>query len=241
MMMSIESQLLQGHSTKHQIQDTFLECGSCNSLFDVSGSSCIECDSHISASDTVTTKIDAADCEICGQTIPYTRDNRVNTNYNIFGYICEDCENILEIKFNGSFCEPSRFLQNSLGSGFQITPVDSTKKRTIAWMFSLQTKVEDVGFWSYQPDEFSVWLASFGGTYCGYVSLNDDDVLNQIWVDQGYRRSGVATQMVEYICNDVLSQQNELVISQTTDKGREFFESIQQGGNLFGKVLMISY
>lgn len=240
-MMSIESQLFQGYSAKDQIQDTFLECNSCNSLFDVSGSSCLECDSYISASDTTTTKVDAADCEICGQAIPYTRDNRVNTNYNIFGYICDDCENILEIKFDSSFYEPSKFLQNNIGSSFQMTSVDSERKRTIAWMFSLQTKVEGVGFWSYQPDEYTVWLASFGGTYCGYVSLNDDDVLNQIWVDQGYRRSSVATQMVEYICNDVLSQQSELVISQTTDKGREFFESIQHGGNVFGKDLMISY
>ena len=239
--MSLESQLFQGHSTKHQVQDTFLECKSCNSLFEISGSSCSECDSHISASDTRTAKVDAADCDICGETTLYTRDNRVDTNYNIFGYICGNCENILEMKFNGSFCQPNSFLQNDLGSGFRMTPIDSEKKTTTVWMFSLQTKVEDVGFWSYQPDEYTVWLASVDETYCGYVSLNNDNVLNQIWVDQGYRRSDVATQMVKYICKDVLSEQDELVISQTTDKGREFFKSLQQDGDVFNKTLMVSY
>lgn len=239
--MPIESQLFQGHSKKHQIEDTFLECNSCNSLFESSGSTCVECDSYISSSDTRKTIVDAANCDICGQTTPYTRDNRVNTNYNIFGYICSDCENILGLKFNNSFCQPSRFLQNDLGEKFYMRSIDSKKMEKIVWMFSLQAKVEDLPFWSYQPDEYTVWLASVEETYCGYVSLNDDDVLNQIWVDRGYRRSGTASKMVEYVCNDVIPQQDELVISQPTDEGRDFFDSLQEDGNLFGKKLMMSY
>jgi ribosomal protein S18 acetylase RimI-like enzyme len=161
----------------------------------------------------------------------------VNTNYHIFGYLCEDCENILELKFDRRFVEPKEFLQNDLSQGFKATPVDSNRKETIAWMFSLQTKVEDVGFWSYQPEEYRIWLASLDETFCGYVSLNSEDELNQIWVDEGYRRQNVATQLVEHICKKVLADQDHLAISQPTKKGRKFFQSIIKSGEIFGKKL----
>ena len=239
--MKLRSQLFQGYARKHNITDDFIQCNSCSSLFDTDVNYCPECESIMHRSTSIHTTIEAADCSNCDQPIPYTRENRVNTNYNIFGYICDSCQNILELKFDEVFYEPSSFLKNDLGSSIEVTLADSNKKETIVWMFSLQTKVNDIGFFSYQPDDYTVWLASINNTYCGYVALNDDDELNQIWVDEGYRRSGIATKLVEFVCSSVLDQQAELVITSPTDSGREFFDSIQQDGRVFGKDLIVSY
>lgn len=236
-MANLESQLFQGHAGKHQVQKSLFECPNCGALYKQAPViSCSECESD-PIYDPTESKVDSADCSTCGQEVVYTRDNRVNTNYHIFGYHCDDCENILELKFDGQFVEPQEFLQNDLGQGFGVTPVNSDRKETIAWMFSLQTKVEDVGFWSYHPEEFRIWLASVDGTYCGYVSLNSNDKLNQIWVDKGYRRQNVATELVKHICEDVLADQDQLAISQATNKGQKFFESIIDGREVFGKEL----
>lgn len=236
-MANLESQLFQGNAGKYQVQESIFECRHCGALYEQPPViSCSECESD-PICDSTESKVDAAECSTCGQEVVYTRDNRVNTNYHIFGYLCDDCENILELKFDGQFVDPQEFLQNDLGQGFEVTPVDSDRRETIAWMFSLQTKVEDAGFWSYQPEEFRIWLASVDGTYCGYVGLNSDDKLNQIWVDQGYRRENVATELVKHICEDILVDQEQLVISQATDKGRKFFQSITDDGEVFGKEL----
>ncbi|GAA0259947.1 GNAT family N-acetyltransferase [Haladaptatus pallidirubidus] len=237
-MVDLESQLFQGHAKKYQVQRTFEECNGCGTVYEERPFlGCKECESG-SMFNSKDLKVDAGDCSICGQEVVYTRDNRVNTEYHIFGYLCYDCENALEVRFDGSFFEPSDFLQSSMGEGFKATPVDSDEKETVAWMFSLQTKVEDVGFWSYQPDESRVWLASVDNTYCGYVSLNSENTLNQIWVDKGYRRKGIATKLVKYLCENVLTQQDKFATSQTTDKGRKFFQSIVDDEEVFGKDLL---
>ncbi len=236
-MENLESQLFQGHAGKHQVQKSLQECRHCGALYEQPPMiSCSECESD-PIYDSTTSKVDAAECSTCGQEVPYTRDNRVKPSYHIFGYICADCENILELEFDGQFVKPQEFLQNDLDQGFNVTPVDSDRKETITWMFSLQTKVEDTGFWSYQPEEYRIWLASVNGTYCGYVGLNSDDKLNQIWVDEGYRRQNVATQLVKHICEDVLVDRDQLAISQPTDKGRKFFQTIIEDGEIFGKNL----
>lgn len=235
-MANLESELFQGHVNKYQIERKLLQCEDCGFVYEQEPLSCMECDSGgwFTPKDLT---IDAADCASCGQEVLYTRDNRINTNYCVFGYLCSDCENALEVKDGGSFVEPNEFIQNGLGSGFDVVSIDSDKKETIAWFFSLQTKIEDAGFWSYQPDEFRIWLASVDNTYCGYVALNTDDELNQIWVDKGYRRRGIAAKLVRHICENVLSARDELTVTKPTTDGRKFFESISDNGDIYGKTL----
>jgi ribosomal protein S18 acetylase RimI-like enzyme len=106
------------------------------------------------------------------------------------------------------------------------------------YIFSLQTKIEDVGFLAYKPNEYQPWLAIVNGEYCGYVTLNKDNAINQIWVDKGYRNRGVGEMLVKHICNVILSDNEQVRITTPTDVGKRFFKSISDNGEVFGKKLL---
>lgn len=91
-------------------------------------------------------------------------------------------------------------MDNNQESGFEVQHVNSERTKKVAEMFSWSTKVEGVGFWSYQPDSHRVWLASLNNCYCGFVTLDSSDKLIQIWTDLGVRRQEVATELLKYIC-----------------------------------------
>jgi hypothetical protein len=172
----------------------------------------------------------------------YTRDNEIGERWDVPGYYCRNCPNILEIRSNGQFVQPEQFLNNSHGSGFEVQHVNSEHTRTVAEAFSWSTKVEEVGFWSYQPDSHRVWLASVDNYYCGFVTLDANDKLIQIWTDPGVRRQDVATKLLRYICENVLPDDGELWMNKPTDQGKVFFESlIDSDDKIFGRKVEGKY
>ncbi|SDX66332.1 GNAT family N-acetyltransferase [Halobellus clavatus] len=241
----ISSELLQGYSKKSDRQLDLLKCPDCGSLHDeakLSGS-CYECDSHIAHKRYSTqATVDYAICSNCSSEVLYTRDNEIGERWEVPGYYCRNCTTILEVKSNGQFVQPEQFLNNSQGSGFEVQAVNSERTKTVAEMFSWSTKVEGVGFWSYQPDSHRVWLASLNNCYCGFVTLDDNDKLIQIWTDPGVRRQDVATMLLEYICETVLPADGELWMNKPTDQGKELFKSlIDSDDKIFGRKVEDKY
>lgn len=239
------SELLQGYSKKSDRQLDLLKCPDCSSLHDepkLSGS-CFECGSHIATKRYSTqATVDYATCSNCSSEVLYTKDNEIGERWDVPGYYCRNCPNILEIRSNGQFVQPEQFLNNSHGSGFEVQHVNSEHTRTVAEAFSWSTKVEGVGFWSYQPGSHRVWLASLDNYYGGFVTLDANDKLIQIWTDPGVRRQDVATKLLRYICENVLPDDGELWMNKPTDQGKVFFKSlIDSEDKIFGRKVEGKY
>ncbi|MFC4550814.1 MULTISPECIES: GNAT family N-acetyltransferase [Halorussus] len=242
--MPLQSQLFKGHSEKRREDISVFECPNCGSRYkEVIGSSCRECDAHLPLDRCqATVSVDVAKCASCGDDVRYIRDDAIATQWDIPGYICSDCENITELEHQGQMHQPIDFLQNDHGRQFYATPVDGESLEKVARLFSLQTKVDGIGFWSYDANNHRVWLASQNGVYCGFATLNEDDVLIQIWVDEGMRRQGVAAQLLEYICENVLPSNGELHINQPLDDGWDFFRSLADDEDrIFGREVMMNF
>ena len=241
----ISSELLQGYSKKSDRQLDLLKCPECGSLHNESSlnGSCYECDSYIATKRYSThVTVDYATCSNCSSEILYTRDNEIGEEWDVQGYYCWKCPNILEVKSDGQFVQPEQFLRNSHGSGFEVQHVNSEHTRTVAEVFSWSTKVEGVGFWSYQPDSHRVWLASLDNYYCGFVTVNTNHKLIQIWTDPGVRRQNVATKLLKHICENVLPDNGELWMNKPTDQGKEFFKSlIDSDEKIFGRKVEDKY
>lgn len=241
----ISSKLLKGYSKKSNRQLELLKCPDCGFLHDettLSGS-CHECDSYIAAERFSTqATVDYATCSNCNSEVLYTRDNEIGEQWDVTGYYCRNCPNILEIKSNEQLVQPTQFLNNGHGSVFEVKQVNDNYTQTVAETFSWSTKVEGVGFWSYQPDNHRVWLASLDNYYCGFVTLDANDKLIQIWTDPGVRRQDVATRLLRYICENVLPDDGELWMNTPTDQGKEFFKSlIDNDDKIFGRKVENKY
>lgn len=239
--MPIQSQLFQGHSGKHSKSLDVLECPACGSQYtQIIGDNCRECDEYLDLDRCQTTaSVDVAVCDICGGEVPYIREKIINPQWDIRGYICSYYENILDVEFPSKTYQLFKFLQNS-HNGMKSTPVDNKRLEMTGCMFSLQTKVDNISFWSYIPKEHRMWLASKGGIYCGFVVLNEDDVLRQMGVDEGMRRQGIASKLLEYICDNILPSNGGLHINQPLDDGWNFFRSIaDQNDQIFGRDVMM--
>ncbi|MFD1646021.1 GNAT family N-acetyltransferase [Haloarchaeobius litoreus] len=239
--MPIQSQLFRGRSGKQSKRLTVFECPACGSQYsEIIGNNCRECDEYLDLDRCqTTTSVEAAVCTNCSDEVPYIRENIINSQWNIPGYICSDCDNILEIDFQSKSYQPIDFLQNSL-NGIQVVSVDNERLEMIGRIFSLQTKVDNIGFWSYKPEEHRMWIASKDGVYCGFVVLNKDNVLIQIWVDEGMRRQGIASKLLEYISGNILPSNGKLHINQPLDDGWDFFRSLaDQNDQIFGRDVMM--
>lgn len=241
--MKLKSQGLQGYKKKRQKSVNGFECPNCSCKQSKPClDSCWECGQQLRREHIVTVNADVAECGNCGKDVRYLRGYEINDGWDIEGYSCSDCGNIVEIDFNGNMHQPSEFLKNNHQSEFQAEFVDDDRLRTIAELFSYQTKIENVGFWSYDQAEFQVWLASIKNTYCGYAALNSDDVLIQLWVDEAARNQGVATGLIRHLCKYVLPKNDELHINQPTDDGREFLKSLaDQNSQIFGRDVFLNY
>lgn len=196
---------------------------------------CSECDQTYSTHEEfVERPVRYAVCSYCQDQKRLERDDQGTPLL-----FCLECGNLIAVEIGERFAEPLDVLaidsRDTQGCVVAETTEQLLAARILAGIAARQG--QRFGF----RDDLRYLLCHRDNRYYGYLSWLPGDgdnrpVFVQLWVDPRYRETSMATDLLESWCTREISEYNGFEIVTPTQEGRDFFESHDDDGTVFGKT-----
>jgi hypothetical protein len=205
--------------------DKLVKCYSCN------------VSSHIDKfTDTIVRMKQSCICKICGTEITITNDNRMIGSFD--GYMCNNCTNVVAVKFKRYIIQPRTVLRLSwnetiydrcerIHENLNFVRMSTEKDFFILRTLNFIARHEYTCFTVVREDDKKaiIFVDKMHNKYVGYLLWTDDDyedvnmsTMRQLFIIKEEQKKGYGTSIVKWWVENVSNKTNDKFVVESPNK-----------------------